>query len=90
MRKLRTKKRCKGGNLAANSVTGEGTIITALEQVLEAAGDSMLDEVLLDTAKDSFALLEERLSFTRMQSIVVAKLIDTSGLVDTGSMASFL
>ena len=90
MRKLRAKKRCKGGNLAANSVTGEGTIITALEQVLEAAGDSMLDEVLLDTAKDSFALLEERLSFTRMQSIVVAKLIDTSGLVDTGSMASFL
>lgn len=90
MRKLRTKKRCKGGNLAANSVTGEGTIITALEQVLEAAGDSMLDEVLLDTAKDSFALLEERLSFTRMQSIVVAKLIDASGLVDTGSMASFL
>lgn len=61
-----------------------------MEQVLEAAGDSMLDEVLLDTAKDSFALLEERLSFTRMQSIVVAKLIDTSGLVDTGSMASFL
>ena len=90
MRKLRTKKRCKGGNLAANSVTGEGTIITALEQVLEAAGDSMLDEVLLDIAKDSFALLEERLSFTRMQSIVVAKLIDASGLVDTGSMASFL
>ena len=90
MRKLRTKKRCKGGNLAANSVTGEGTIITALEQVLEAAGDSMLDEVLLDTARDSFALLEERLSFTRMQSIVVAKLIDASGLVDTGSMASFL
>lgn len=90
MRKLKIKNNSPIKKIVANSVTGEGSIITALERVVEAAHDSMLDEILLDTAKESFALLEKRLSFTRMQAIIVAKIIDSNHVVESSDIADFL
>ena len=91
MRKLRTRKR---GNNACIDITdancGAGTIIAAFEAILLAAKDSEMDEAALDEAKGAFDFLEEKLSFTRMQSLVVAMLIDSNAVLDTNKMAGYL
>ena len=74
----------------ANAVTGEGTIITALENILSAAHDCELDVNILNVAAEQFALLEKRLSFTTIQALVVAMLIDNGRHMDTQDMARFL
>ena len=74
----------------ANAVTGEGTIITALENIVSVAGDSELDEETLSAVSGQFAMLEERLSLTRMQALVVAMLIDSGRFLDTHEMARYL
>ena len=91
MRRLKTKR--KGCNLCIdtdNVKCGSGTIIAALESVLLAAKDSELDEEALAVAKDAFDFLEEKLLFTRMQSMVVAMLIDSNTVLDTGRMGGYL
>ena len=75
MRKLRTRQKGNKCFDMSNVKCGEGTIITALESVLLVAKDSELDEAVLDKAKDAFDILEKRLSFTRMQALVVAMLM---------------
>jgi hypothetical protein len=74
----------------SNVKCGSGTIITALESVLLVAKDSELDEAVLDKAKEAFDFLEEKLSFTRMQSMVVSMLIDANSALDTGRMGGYL
>lgn len=91
MRKLKTRKR--GNNTCidvANVKCGPGTIIAAFEIILLAAKDSELEEEALADAKDAFDFLEEKLSFTRMQSMVVAMLIDSNTVLDTGRMGGYL
>ena len=83
----------KGSNVCidmSNVKCGSGTIITALESVLLVAKDSELDEAVLDKAKEAFDFLEEKLSFTRMQSMVVSMLIDANSALDTGRMGGYL
>ena len=92
MRKLRTSKSIHSKKAAAlaNAVTGEGTIITALEVILTVAHDCELDVEILNAATEQFALLERRLSFTAIQSLVIAMLIDNGRHMDTQDMARFL
>ena len=90
MRKLRTRQKGNKCFDMSNVKCGEGTIISALESVLLVAKDSELDEAVLDNAKDAFDILEKRLSFTRMQALVVAMLIDSDSILDTGRMGGFL
>ena len=92
MRKLRTNKSMHSKKAAtlANAVTGEGTIITALEVILTIAHDCELDTEILNAATEQFALLERRLSFTAIQSLVIAMLIDNGRHMDTQDMARFL
>lgn len=91
MRKLKTRK--KGNSTSfdmSNIKCGEGTIIAAFEKILLAAKDSELEEEALADAKDAFDFLEEKLSFTRMQSMVVAMLIDSNSVLDTNRMGGYL
>lgn len=74
----------------ANIKCGAGTIIAAFESILLVAKDSELDEETLAEAKEAFDFLEEKLSFTRMQSMVVAMLIDSNTVLDTGRMGGYL
>ena len=91
MRKLKTRNRGNNTHLdMANVKCGPGTIITAFEIILLAAKDSELEEEALADAKDAFDFLEEKLSFTRMQSMVVAMLIDSNTVLDTGRMGGYL
>ena len=91
MRKLKTRNRGNNTRLdMANVKCGPGTIITAFEIILLAAKDSELEEEALADAKDAFDFLEEKLSFTRMQSMVVAMLIDSNTVLDTGRMGGYL
>lgn len=92
MRKLRINKNMHAKKAAAlaNAVTGEGTIITALENIVSVAHDSELNENILAVAAEQFELLEKRLSFTTMQSLVIAMLIDAGRFMDTNDMARFL
>ena len=91
MRKLKTRNRGNNARLdMANVKCGPGTIITAFEIILLAAKDSELEEEALADAKDAFDFLEEKLSFTRMQSMVVAMLIDSNTVLDTGRMGGYL
>lgn len=91
MRKLRTRRR--GSNVCLdteNVKCGAGTIIAAFEIILLAAKDSELEEEALADAKDAFEFLEEKLSFTPIQSLVVAMLIDSNTTLDTGRMGGYL
>ena len=91
MRKLRTRRKgSKAGFDMSNVKCGEGTIISALESVLLAAKDSELEDAILDNAKDAFDILEKKLSFSRIQALVVAMLIDSDSILDTGRMGGFL
>lgn len=90
MRKLRTRQKGNKCFDMSNVKCGEGTIISALESVLLVAKDSELDEAVLDKAKEAFDILEKRLSFTRMQSMVVAMLIDSNSVLDTNRMGGYL
>ena len=62
----------------------------ALERILAISEDCELDNEQLAVVNDEFEMLNERLSFTKMQSMVVAMLIDSDLLLATGKMASFL
>lgn len=89
MRQLRTIKR--GKTIQMQDVKcGEGTIINALEKVLITAHDSELAEETLQQADEQFKFLEEKLSFTRMQAMVVAMLVDHGSTLSTARMAGYL
>lgn len=92
MRKLHITKSKSGKRTAAlaNAVTGDNTIITALEKILSVAYDCELDTNIMNVAAEQFALLEKRLSFTTMQALVIAMLIDNGRIMDTCDMAQFL
>lgn len=91
MRKLKTRKRGNSTSFDMSNVKcGEGTIIAAFERILLAVKDSELEEEALAEAKDAFDFLEEKLSFTRMQSMVVAMLIDSNSVLDTNRMGGYL
>lgn len=91
MRKLRTKKRGNNALFDMSNVTcGEGTIIAAFETILLTVKDSELKEETLAEAKEAFDFLEEKLSFTRIQSMVVAMLIDSNSVLDTNCMGGYL
>lgn len=92
MRKLRINKSMCSKKTAAlsNAVTGDGTIITALENIVSVAHDCELNENILYNAAAQFELLEKRLSFTIIQSLVIAMLIDYGRNMDTQDMARFL
>ena len=62
----------------------------ALERILSVAEDCELDNEQLAVMNDEFEMLKERLSFTWMQSMVVAMLIDSDLLLETAKMARFL
>ena len=91
MRKLKTRKRGNNASFDMSNVKcGEGTIIAAFERILLAVKDSELEEEALVEAKEAFDFLEEKLSFTRMQSMVVAMLIDSNAVLDTNRMGGYL
>ena len=90
MRKLKTRKKGKTCLDIANVKCGPGTIIAAFESVLLAAKGSELDDEALSEAKEAFDFLEEKLSFSRIQSMVVAMLIDSNSVLDTGRMGGYL
>ena len=91
MRKLKTRKRGNNASFDMSNVKcGEGTIIAAFERILLAVKDSELEEEALAEAKDAFDFLEEKLSFTRIQSMVVAMLIDSNAVLDTNRMGGYL
>lgn len=91
MRKLKTRKRGNNASFDMSNVKcGEGTIIAAFERILLAVKDSELEEEALAEAKEAFDFLEEKLSFTRMQSMVVAMLIDSNAVLDTNRMGGYL
>lgn len=89
MRQLRTIKRGKAIQMQ-DVKCGEGTIINALEKVLITAHDSELAEETLQQADEQFKFLEEKLSFTRMQAMVVAMLVDHGSTLSTARMAGYL
>lgn len=90
MRKLKTRKKGKTCLDIANVKCGPGTIIAAFESVLLAAKGCELDDEALSEAKEAFDFLEEKLSFSRIQSMVVAMLIDSNSVLDTGRMGGYL
>ena len=89
MRQLRTIKRGKAIQMQ-DVKCGEGTIIHALEKVLITAHESELAEETLRQADEQFKFLEEKLSFTRMQAMVVAMLVDHGSTLSTARMAGYL
>ena len=90
MRKLRAKRNNKNSVDYSNANCGPGTIMSALEKILNVIEDCELAEGPLSLIKDEFDFLAERLSFTRMQSMVVAMLIDSEMLLETSKMARFM
>lgn len=71
-------------------VTGDNTIISALEKVLIESKECQLDEAKLVDAHDAFSLLENRLHFTHIQSMVISMLVDYDGSLSTKNMANYL
>ncbi len=90
MRRLRAKRNNKNSVDYSNANCGPGTIMSALEKILNVIEDCELQEEPLSLIKEDFDYLAERLSFTRMQSMVVAMLIDSEMLLETGKMARFM
>lgn len=73
-----------------DSVTGPGTIISAMETIVVAANDSELNDEMLAVAKPAFDTLKERLAVTDIQAIVISMLIDSDSTLSTGRMANYL
>ena len=71
-------------------ISGDNTIITALEKVLEVSISSGLAAEKLQEAKAEFELLTNRLSLSQMQAIIVAILIDYDAPVSSKRMANIL
>lgn len=92
MRRLKTKRNGSSSRRVDYSKAdcGPGTIMFALERILAISEDCELDNEQLAVVNDEFEMLKERLSFTKMQSMVVAMLIDSDLLLATCKMASFL
>lgn len=92
MRKLKTRRRnyLSSGIHSKDSVTGPGTIISAMETIVVASGDSELSDEMFAEAKPAFDTLKERLSITDMQAIVISMLIDSDCTLSTGRMANYL
>ena len=92
MRRLKTKRNSSSSRRVDYSKAdcGPGTIMFALERILAISEDCELDNEQLAVVNDEFEMLNERLSFTKMQSMVVAMLIDSDLLLATCKMASFL
>ena len=89
LRRLRTTKPTT--DIAATEVvSGKDTLIAALETVLIESRGCNLDPESLTNAQDAFTLLEERLQFTPLQSMVIAMLIDHAGPLSTKNMAHYL
>lgn len=90
MRTLRVK---KTNNLEvdfSNTKCGKGTIMAAFEHIVSVIEGSELDDHSMNTLKDDFEFLKEKLSFTPMQSMVVAMLVDSNIVLETGNMASYI
>lgn len=92
MRKLKTRRRnyLSSGIHSKDSVTGPGTIISAMETIVVAANDSELSDEMFAAAKPAFDVLRERLSITDIQAIVISMLIDSESTLSTGRMANYL
>ena len=89
LRRLRTTR--SATDIAATEVvSGKDTLIAALETVLIESRGCSLDSESLTNAQEAFALLEERLQFTPLQSMVIAMLIDHAGPLSTKNMAHYL
>ena len=89
LRRLRTTR--SATDIAATEVvSGKDTLIAALETVLIESRGCSLDPESLTNAQEAFALLEERLQFTPLQSMVIAMLIDHAGPLSTKNMAHYL
>lgn len=73
-----------------DSVTGPGTIISAMETIVVAANDSELNDGMFAAAKPAFDTLKERLAVTDIQAIVISMLIDSDSTLSTGRMANYL
>ncbi len=90
MRTLRVK---KTNNLEvdfSNTKCGKGTIMAAFEHIVSVIEGSELDDHSMNTLKDDFEFLKEKLSFTPMQSMVVAMLVDSNIVLETGNMANYI
>ena len=90
MRKLRVNKTNHHEVDYSNTKCGEGTIMAAFEHIVSVIEGSELDDHSMNTLKDDFEFLKEKLSFTRMQSMVVAMLVDSNIVLETGNMASYI
>ena len=90
MRRLRTKNRCKNNLNFSNADCGPGTIMAALEKILSVIEKCKLDEEQLTEVQEEFDFLKEKLSFTHMQSMVVAMLIDSGMILETAKMAGYI
>lgn len=90
MRKLRARSSNKRSVDFSNANCGPGTIMSALEKILMVAEGCELEEEPLASVKEEFDFLAEKLSFTQMQSMVVAMLIDSDIVLETGRMARYL
>lgn len=90
MRKLRINKKNNHAVDYSNTKCGEGTIMAALERVVSTIEDSELNDEAMEALKEDFEFLKEKLSFTPMQSMVVAMLVDSNIVLETGNMARYI
>lgn len=90
MRKLRIKNKNNHAVDYSNTKCGEGTIMAALERVVSTIEDSELNDEAMEALKEDFEFLKEKLSFTPMQSMVVAMLVDSNIVLETGNMARYI
>ena len=90
MRQLRVNKTNRQEIDYSNTKCGEGTIMAALEHIVTVTESCFLDESAMDEMKDDIEFLKEKLSFSPMQSMVVAMLVDSDLVLDTSSMASYI
>ena len=90
MRKLRINKKNNHAVDYSNTKCGEGTIMAALERVVSTIEDSELNDEAMEALKEDFEFLKEKLSFTPMQAMVVAMLVDSNIVLETGNMARYI
>lgn len=90
MRKLRIKNKNNHAVDYSNTKCGEGTIMAALERVVSTIEDSELNDEAMEALKEDFEFLKEKLSFTPMQAMVVAMLVDSNIVLETGNMARYI
>ena len=90
MRKLRVNKTNRLKIDYSNTKCDKGTIMAALEHIVTVIESCYMEESAMDEIKDDVEFLKEKLSFSPIQSMVVAMLVDSNLVLDTSNMANYI